>query len=142
MSAPRRSAMYQALARVITESGFATDPQYTVTKAVTTAWQSAKAKTYITPVNTYDHGMMLRHKRSTRSIILAMLTDAATDETRSVYWTDDKGRPSFTDCTRALDSVVSDIEALNDQTKQYWTLTSHGIEYMRREDTILEGFDA
>lgn len=135
MSAPKRSAMYQALNRVINGDGYATDPQYTVTKAVTAAWESAKRQCFIEPMTAHDRGQLIRHKRSTRSIILAMLTDATMDEGRTTSWLDrETKRAQFTECADALQSVLYDIYALADINTPVWTLNPRGVYRMYRED--------
>lgn len=137
---PRKPSMLLALERVITAEGLALNPGHNDTKAVYHAWELAKIKGYIRTVKSVEATALLDLKRATRAIILGMLNDAATDETRSSLWADRENRPSMMDCADALYGVCNDIERIVTRDSSfYWTLTLSGAALLADYSRTGEG---
>lgn len=129
--------MARALNRVTSNSGLVNDPNPNDTinpKAVCAAWESAKRNGLLRQLKTYELERILETKRGTRAVILAMLTDAAMDESRDPYWTQPK--PSVKDCSEALESITSDIFHLTHPHPAYYTLTHRGINALNTASEV------
>lgn len=122
--------MYQALRRVITESGWAPDPRYRSAE-LDRRWAQAKTRGYIRELTEAEEMELLRFKRAVRTVCLAELNIAAQDEELSVYY-ENEWRPSVADHADKLNEVCSEIESLNEKQGPFWTLTEAGLEWMTK----------
>lgn len=125
-----KTDMLGALQHVITESGFAGDLYPGMhTKKREKAWLTAKSIGYVRRLTSDEIEAWLQTQRGVRTVLLGMLERSALDEEISPFYED--GHASLTQCSEALEVVVSNIHAVRHLTRRWYTLTPEGVAYLQ-----------